>query len=164
MFKPVAPVVEALHDLFTCLSAIESERAATLGLELSAELANKRPDLTDVLLSAAQAAREHSLELGSELTAAACRGASARLGKRHPGASIEVRVPPFSAVQIGFGTGPKHTRGTPPNVVEMEPSVFIDLATGRHTWEDSAPRILISGAHADEVQRAFPIWSGAIPK
>ena len=69
MFKPAADVVEALHDLFTCLGAIECGRAASLGLELSAELANRRPDLTDVLLSAAQAAREHSLELGEELTA-----------------------------------------------------------------------------------------------
>ncbi|RMB59596.1 sterol carrier family protein [Tessaracoccus antarcticus] len=161
MFKPAVSVVEALQDLFTCLGAIECGRAADLGLELSAELANRRPDLTDVLLSTAQAAREHSLELGEELTAAICRGASARLGSRHPGASIEVRVPPFSAVQIGFGTGPRHTRGTPPNVVEMSPLVFIDLATGRWTWEDSAHHIRSSGAHAHEVQKAFPIWSGA---
>ena len=162
MFKPVAPVIDALHDLFTCLAAIECGRAASLGLELTAELAHKRPDLTDVLLSAAQAAREHSLELGGELTAAACRGASARLGRSHPGASIEVRVPPFSAVQIGFGTGPKHTRGTPPNVVEMDPLVFIDLATGRSRWEDSTARILSSGAHATEARKAFPIWRGAL--
>ncbi|MEO7586939.1 MAG: sterol carrier family protein [Arachnia sp.] len=159
MFKPAADVVEALQDLFTCLGAIECGRAAALGLELSAELANRRPDLTDVLLSAAQAAREHSLELGEQLTAATCRGASARLGQNHPGASIEVRVPPFSAVQIGFGTGPRHTRGTPPNVVEMSALVFIDLATGRQGWDDSVPDIRSSGAHAHEVRKAFPIWS-----
>lgn len=92
-----------------------------LGLELDAELGHNRPDLTDVLMSSAQAARQHSLELGVELTAATCRAGCARLGKKYPGASIEVRVPPVSAVQIGFGTGPKHTRGTPPNVVEMPP-------------------------------------------
>ncbi len=159
MFKPVDGVVKALQDLYTCLGAIECGRSATLSRELNAELSRRRPDLTDVLLSTAQAAREHSLELGTELTAAACRAACARLGKRHPGASIEVRVPPVSAVQVSFGDGPKHTRGTPPNVVEMSPLVFIDLATGRHDWETSRKHIRSSGAHAHEVQQAFPLWT-----
>lgn len=158
MFKPTDAVVEALRDLYACLSAVECERAATLGLELDAELSRKRPDLTDVLMAAAQASREHLLELGEELTAASCRAGCARLGRRHPGASIEVRVPPVSAVQIGFGQGPKHTRGTPPNVVEMTPLVFIDLATGRHDWEAIREDIRSSGTHAHEVQQAFPLW------
>ena len=158
MFKPVDNIVAALQDLYTCLSAVECGRAATLGLELNAELSRARPDLTDVLLSAAQAARQHSLELGEQLTAASCRAGCARLGQRHPGASIEVRVPPVSAVQIGFGSGPKHTRGNPPNVVEMPPLTFIDLATGRLDWETSREHIRSSGAHAHEVQQAFPLW------
>lgn len=158
MFKPVDTVVAALKDLYSCLSAIECGRAASLGLELDAELSHRRPDLTDVLLSTAQAARQHSLELGEELTAATCRAGCARLAKQHPGASIEVRVPPVSAVQIGFDAGPKHTRGTPPNVVEMPPLAFIDLATGRHGWEASKEHLRISGAHAHEAQHAFPLW------
>lgn len=158
MFKPVETVVAALQDLYTCLAAVECGRAARLGLELHAELSRTRPDLTDVLLSAAREARQHSLELGQELTAATCRAGCARLGRRHPGASIEVRIPPVSAVQIGFGTGPKHTRGTPPNVVEMSPLVFIDLATGRLDWEASRKLVRSSGAHAHEVQQAFPLW------
>lgn len=158
MFKPVPTVVAALRDLYACLSAVECGRAAMLGLELNAELSRARPDLTDALMSAAQAAREHSLELGEELIAAACRAGCARLGKKFPGASIEVRVPPVSAVQIGFGSGPKHTRGNPPNVVEMSPLVFIDLAIGRHCWDSSREHIRSSGAHADEARQAFPLW------
>ncbi len=159
MFKPTDAVVAALRDLYVCLGAVECGRAATLNLELDAVLSRRRPDVTDVLLSAAQAARQHGLELGAELTAACCRAGCARLGQRHPGASIEVRVPPLAAVQIGFDSGPTHTRGTPPNVVEMPPLVFIDLATGRHPWEDSKHAIRSSGAHAHEVQQAFPLWT-----
>lgn len=158
MFKPTDAVVAALRDLYTCLGAVEYGRAATLGLELDAELGSTRPDLTDVLLSASQSARQHSLELGEELTAAACRAGCIRLGKRHPGASIEVRVPPVSAVQIGFGSGPRHTRGTPPNVVEMSPLVFIDLAVGQHEWDARRSDIRSSGAHAHEAKHAFPLW------
>lgn len=158
MFKATDAVVAALRDLYACLSAVECERAATLGLELDAALSRTRTDMTDVLMSSAQAAREHSLELGEELTAACCRVGCARLGKQHPGASIEIRVPPVAAVQIGFGSGPKHTRGTPPNVVEMSPQVFIDLATGRHGWDGIRSDIRSSGTHADEARQAFPLW------
>lgn len=50
----------------------------------------------------------------------------------HPGHSVEVRVPPAGAVQaIG---GPRHTRGTPPNVVECRPHTWLALATGRTGW------------------------------
>ncbi len=158
MFKPSEAIVAELRDLYACLAAVECGRAANLGRELDAVLSRPRPDATDVLLSSAQAARHHGLELGAELTAACCRAGCALLGQRHPGASIEVRVPPVSAVQIGFEDGPTHTRGTPPNVVEMPPVTFIDLATGRHAWADARKDIRSSGVHADEVQQAFPLW------
>ena len=87
--------------------------------------------------------------------AAVCRAGCALLGERYPGASIEVRVPPFAAVQIGFGAGPKHTRGTPPNVVEMDGETFAALATGRLAWADATVRS--SGAHAHEAEAAFPL-------
>ena len=85
----------------------------------------------------------------------ACRAACALLRQRHPGATIELRVPPFAAVQIGFGTGPKHMRGTPPNVVEFEPQEFLDLVVGKDGWA-SRPR-RASGVHADEAAAAFPL-------
>lgn len=81
------------------------------------------------------------------------------LPDRYPGRSIEVRVPPLIAVQIGFGDGPNHTRGTPPNVVEMRPEVFWQLATARTSWRRAAAsgELSFSGAHADEAERVFPI-------
>ncbi|MFD0867185.1 sterol carrier family protein, partial [Tessaracoccus lubricantis] len=86
---------------------------------------------------------------------AVCRAGCALLGERHPGASIEVRVPPFAAVQIGFASGPRHTRGTPPNVVEMTGETFVALATGRLAW--AAADLRASGVHADEASVAFPL-------
>jgi uncharacterized protein (TIGR03083 family) len=76
--------------------------------------------------------------LGSEIPydrqalAACTRLLADALADRAPGGSVEVRVPPFAVVQcIG---GPKHTRGTPPNVVESGPLTWIRLATGRTEW------------------------------
>jgi uncharacterized protein (TIGR03083 family) len=60
------------------------------------------------------------------------------LAGQHPGRSIEVRVPPYAAVQCAISDpGPTHTRGTPPNVVETDPLTFLRLATGRTTWSDA---------------------------
>lgn len=157
MFKPNDAVVAALRELHGVLGT-GGTAAADLDRALDSELARRRPDITAPLLAAAHAASVNSVELGKELTAACCRAGCARLGERHPGASIEVRVPPVAAVQIGFESGPKHTRGTPPNVVEMSPQTFIDIATGHNSWEASRSGIRSSGAHAHEVQQAFPLW------
>ena len=134
MFKPTPKVV--------------SELRARLGdAPVDAVLAARRPDLTGLLLQAAAIPGD----LGRELTAAVCRAGCGLLGERHPGHAIEVRVPPFAAVQIGFETGPRHTRGTPPNVVETDAATWIDLATGAEGWRDAAAsgRILASGTRAD---------------
>lgn len=71
------------------------------------------------------------------------------LAEKAPGNTVEVRVPPFGAVQVL--EGPRHTRGTPPNVVETDPQTWIALATGRQEWADAvtAGRILASGTRAD---------------
>lgn len=55
------------------------------------------------------------------------------LAARAPGGAVEVRVPPFAVVQCV--EGPRHTRGTPPNVVETDPLTWVRLATGRLGWE-----------------------------
>ncbi|MEU0303403.1 sterol carrier family protein [Streptomyces sp. NPDC006175] len=71
------------------------------------------------------------------------------LADKAPGGSVEVRVPPFAVVQcIG---GPKHTRGTPPNVVETDPLTWIRLATGRTRWADALEeaQVSASGERAD---------------
>jgi hypothetical protein len=66
-----------------------------------------------------------------------------------PGRSVEVRVPPFAAVQCI--AGPRHTRGTPPNVIETDPRTWLELATGQLTWPDAveAARVTASGSRAD---------------
>ncbi|MEZ3161389.1 sterol carrier family protein [Microbacterium sp. BWT-B31] len=71
------------------------------------------------------------------------------LAEKAPGNTVEVRVPPFGAVQVI--EGPRHTRGTPPNVVETDPATWIAVATGQEGWWDAASsgRILASGVRAD---------------
>ena len=57
------------------------------------------------------------------------------LAAQAPGRSVEVRIPPFVAVQAV--AGPRHTRGTPPNVVETDPVTWLRLATGRAAFADA---------------------------
>lgn len=73
----------------------------------------------------------------------------ALLVERNPGRAIEVRIPPYAAVQCG--EGPTHTRGTPPNVIEMAAETWLALASGETTWADAiqAGKINASGARAD---------------
>jgi Bacterial SCP ortholog len=71
------------------------------------------------------------------------------LASRAPGHTVEVRVPPFGAVQCV--EGPQHTRGTPPNVVETDPATWLQLATGGLDWTESVATgaVRASGERAD---------------
>lgn len=71
------------------------------------------------------------------------------LSDRAPGASVEVRVPPYAAVQAIPGV--RHTRGTPPAVVETDGDTWIALASGDLAWAeaDAEGRIRASGQRAD---------------
>jgi hypothetical protein len=73
----------------------------------------------------------------------------AELARTAPGRSVEVRVPPFGAIQCV--PGPRHTRGTPPNVVETDPMTWLLLATGRLTWSDAlrSGKVHASGIRTD---------------
>lgn len=88
---------------------------------------------------------------------AAVRGSLAVLAERAPGNSLEVRVPPYGAVQAV--EGPRHTRGTPPGVVETEPLTWLRLATGALAWEEGlgGNRVSASGARAD-LSAHLPLW------
>ncbi|WP_247827130.1 sterol carrier family protein [Arthrobacter antioxidans] len=71
------------------------------------------------------------------------------LAELAPGNSVEVRVPPFGVTQCV--EGPRHTRGTPPNVVETDATTWLALVTGATTWPDAvaAGRVAASGQRAD---------------
>ncbi|MEU8622028.1 sterol carrier family protein [Streptomyces sp. NPDC048623] len=71
------------------------------------------------------------------------------LAAKAPGGAVEVRIPPYAVVQCV--EGPRHTRGTPPNVVETDPLTWLRLATGRTDWaaELDAARVSASGERAD---------------
>ncbi len=71
------------------------------------------------------------------------------LTERAPGHTVEVRVPPFGAVQCV--EGPRHTRGTPPNVIETDPVSWLQLASGRASWADAlaSGRVHASGTRAN---------------
>ena len=92
------------------------------------------PDAVAVLRSVIATAVRYSLE---EVTA------------RAPGNSVEVRVPPFGVTQCV--EGPRHTRGTPPNVIECDAATWLAMVTGRLSWADavSAGRVAASGLRAD---------------
>lgn len=142
MFTPTPALVTALRPLLDAAGSAELDRIA----------GSRKPDITDLLLRTARDAPE---PLDRIVLAATCRAACARLRERHPGATIEVRVPPYAAVQVGFGAGSRHTRGTPPNVVEFSPGDFLALALGLARWDDVPKQI--SGVHADEAAAGFPV-------
>ena len=100
-------------------------------------------------LAAVRAAAAASAPPSRTDNATAVRYLLQLLAEKAPGNSVEVRVPPFGAVQVI--EGPRHTRGTPPNVVEADPVAFVEVATGRLAWAEAvgSGRIRASGARAD---------------
>ncbi len=83
---------------------------------------------------------------------------SARLMEHDaPGHSVEVRVPPFVAVQVI--DGPRHTRGTPPNIVETDPLTWLQLVTGTISFDEAVSqyRLEASGTRAGEIARMLPL-------
>lgn len=101
-------------------------------------------------------ARESDEDAGRTTTATAVRYTLQLLEEKVPGNAVEVRVPPFGAVQCVEGPG--HTRGTPPNVIEMPAELWIGLATGTLTWESARAtgKLHASGVRAD-VSFALPV-------
>jgi hypothetical protein len=71
------------------------------------------------------------------------------LEERAPGRSVEVRVPPYAAVQVIEGV--RHTRGTPPAVVETDAGTWVALATGDLAWAEAleSGRVQASGERTD---------------
>lgn len=87
----------------------------------------------------------------------AVRRTARALAHDAPGHSVELRVPPFVAVQCI--DGPQHTRGNPPNVVETDPLTWLRLATGDETWDSAlaSGRLEASGSRAAEIAAWLPV-------
>ncbi len=94
---------------------------------------------------------------GSPQLTTAVRFLLEELAARAPGNSVEVRVPPLGATQCI--EGPRHTRGTPPNVVEMTAETWFALATGSLAWHEAsaAGKISASGTRAD-ISEVLPLF------
>lgn len=121
-----------------------------------AALAAVQDAVLDATLDAGRAAgggstagRPGAPDVPRELLATAVRYTLQRLAEQAPGHALEVRVPPYGAVQAV--EGPRHTRGTPPNVVETDAVTWLALATGRIAFSDAIEtgRVQASGARAD---------------
>ncbi|WP_434591915.1 sterol carrier family protein [Streptomyces sp. A5-4] len=93
-----------------------------------------------------------AVPLDRQALAACTRLLADALAVKAPGGSVEVRIPPFAVVQCV--EGPRHTRGTPPNVVETDPLTWIRLATGRLGWAEARAEAKVgaSGERADLAQ------------
>ncbi|WP_017593216.1 sterol carrier family protein [Nocardiopsis potens] len=151
-------------------STAAQRRRAALRTALDAQLAalgrppHDGPETPAAVLAACAAAvlDAYGAGLRPERAAvrAAVRGTLDELAARAPGHSLEVRVPPFGAVQVI--EGPRHTRGTPPGVVETSPEVWLGLALGRAEWAEAvaAHRVSASGERAD-LSPYLPLRTGA---
>jgi len=102
-----------------------------------------------VAVREALAALAEGAEVSRDIRAQAVRYTLQLLAEQAEGNTLEVRVPPFGAVQCV--AGPRHTRGTPPNVVEMDAATWLALATGALTWADGVASGVLhaSGQRAD---------------
>lgn len=139
------------------------ELRAGLDAQLSAsgEAPYTGPDTPAALLAACAAAVLRADASGERpqrtATRAVVRASLDSIVQRAPGNALEVRVPPFGAVQCL--PGPRHTRGTPPSVVETDPATWIALAAGQLSWGEarSSHRVDASGVRAD-LGPYLPLW------
>lgn len=81
------------------------------------------------------------------------------LAEQAPGASVEVRVPPYAAAQVIPGV--RHTRGTPPAVVETDADTWIALATGGLTWQAAVERgLAVASGERTDLTPYLPLLRG----
>ncbi|MFJ4558178.1 sterol carrier family protein [Streptomyces massasporeus] len=156
-------LAESNPDPAAHLAAVEERFTADLsahpGTRLLATSAGALP-LADYLVTRTVELVVHTDDLNAavpgldipcdrQALAACTRLLADALAAKAPGGSTEVRVPPYAVVQCV--AGPRHTRGTPPNVVETDPLTWIRLATGRLAWADALQdaKVSASGERAD---------------
>jgi len=150
-------------DLDAYLAAVDrrfgADLAEQLGTRLLATNTGAMP-LSDYLVTRTVELIVHTDDLNDavpglevpyerQALAACTRLLADALAAKAPGGSTEVRIPPYAVVQCI--EGPRHTRGTPPNVVETDPLTWVRLATGRLTWPEAVEKAQVSasGERAD---------------
>ena len=159
-YRPLAADIEAQAkgvegDPRPALKAARAAGLAAIDGGIPAVVQAMRGPMRDVdaLLTRAIELVTHSVDLGAPLDRGALelvvRTFAQMLADTAPGRSVELRIPPFAAVQIVEGQ--THRRGTPPAVVEISPTDWIRLATGRITWADAADdgTVRASGVRSD---------------
>ena len=129
------------------LAAVNAQRAALGGPEWSGKLTAGA--LGAGCASAAGAALDAGSPPEPEALRCAVRYLLGLLADLAPGRAVEVRIPPYAAIQCV--AGPRHTRGTPPNVVETDAVTWLRLATGRTSWASAVGdgAVSASGPRAD---------------
>ncbi len=170
-----APVVEAGADPATILNVVDERfgaasavvealgpadrvvRTGTVPTRLGEFLATR---VVQVVLDADGLARAVAAVPAPDLPRPAVRMAVRTLldvlAERAPGRSVEVRVPPYAAVQCI--AGPRHTRGTPPGVVETDPATWLRLAAGRIAWADAvAEGVVVASGERTDLSRYLPL-------
>jgi hypothetical protein len=127
------------------------------GMAAVAQAVQVPGSLSPVAARPADPSRAADLSASRGVTATAVRFLLQALADRVPGNSVEVRVPPFGAVQCI--EGPRHTRGTPPNVVEMDAATWLALATGSQSWAEAVARgaVHASGTRAT-LEHCLPVY------
>jgi uncharacterized protein (TIGR03083 family) len=158
--RAAARLEEAAERLAAVLdAAVEPDRLVriTLGTMRSTDFLVTR--LVELVVHSDDLATATGIDVPVDKKAAAAvvRLLADALAALAPGNSVELRVPPYAAVQCV--PGPRHTRGTPPNVVETDPRTWIRLATGRTTWAAAldAAAVSASGERADLVAEYLPV-------
>ena len=161
---PACAIVAAMSarrlDPQRLLAAVTEQRAAIGAEPYSGPVSTAAlgADCLDLVIEA--------MDAGQQPLREALRGATIHalglLETRAPGRAVEVRVPPFGAVQCV--AGPRHTRGTPPNVVETDAVTWIMLAAGRNNWlaAVASGSVLASGPRAD-LSAYLPLVSALPP-
>jgi uncharacterized protein (TIGR03083 family) len=159
-----ATPAELLDRLETAIGDLTETLGADARLPKTVETARGPSTLNDFIATRIVEVVVHSDDLSRSLPdrdpiqlrrqplGIASRTLTSILAGQHPGRSVEVRVPPFAAVQCGIGDpGPTHTRGTPPNVVETDAVTFLRMATGRVSWNQAMAtgKVHASGLRAD---------------
>ncbi|WP_037601082.1 maleylpyruvate isomerase family mycothiol-dependent enzyme [Streptacidiphilus rugosus] len=154
----------AAGDLREALNAAVDRAVAVLDADLGPEtrIVHRRGAmlLDDYLVTRLVEAVVHADDLADALKindfphdrhalASVCRLLADAFAAQAPGGAVELRIPPFAVVQCV--EGPRHTRGTPPNVVETSPLPWIRLATGRTTWAQAldVAELTASGERSD---------------